>query len=295
MELSRDGAERTAAVTGGVLPQSVRVRAGQLSLHCLEWGRPSDPTAVLLHGNGAHAHWFDALVPALVPGWRLIAPDLRGHGESDRAESPRYRVEDFGHDLTAILDALAPEPVSLVGHSMGGRVAVWYAAERPERVRGLVVMDSRMETVRPELAAAWRAQVAGQREGRGYPTRAEALAAFRFVPEERDVPAAVIANLAHHAIRERGPGDWTFRFDRAVLSVEGDGAGDLLARLGRVRCPTLVMAGADSWVMDAAQRAAIGSALPTATVRLFPGGHHFLLAHASGVAAELREFLDGLG
>jgi pimeloyl-ACP methyl ester carboxylesterase len=270
------------------------VRAGRQSLHCLEWGRAADPCVVLLHGNGAHARWFDALIPALVPGWRIIAPDLRGHGESAWAEPPHYAIEDFGDDLRAVLDALAPEPVPLVGHSMGGRVVVWYAAEQPDRVRGLVVMDSRMETIRPELAAAWRAQVVGKREGRGYPTREAALAAFRFVPEERGVPAVVMADLAHHGIRERAPGDWTFRFDRAVLSREGDGAGDLIARMGRIRCPALVMAGEDSWVMDAGQRAAIAAALPQAMVRVFPGGHHFLLAHAGQTGSVLRGFLDAL-
>jgi pimeloyl-ACP methyl ester carboxylesterase len=292
--LSDEGRRRTAAVSGGLLPEPTWVRAGGRALHCLVWGAASDPTAVLLHGNGGHAHWWDALVPALVPGWRLVAPDLRGHGESDWAEPPAYRIEDFGGDLTAILDALAPGPVALVGHSMGGRVAVWYATEHPARVRGLAVLDSRMAVVQPELAAVWRARTAGRREGRGYPTREDALAAFRFVPPERDVPAAVIADLAHHAIRARAPGDWTFRFDRAVLAVEGDGARDLLARFGRLRCPALVMAGEESWVMEATQRAAMAAALPHATVRVFPGGHHFLLARAAEVGAALRAFLDAL-
>jgi pimeloyl-ACP methyl ester carboxylesterase len=294
VDLSVEGRARTAAVTGGLLPRSVRVQAGRLSLHCLEWGSPADPCVLLLHGNGAHARWFDALVPALVPGWRIVAPDLRGHGESDRAEPPQYAIEDFGRDLAAVLDALAPGPVPLVGHSMGGRIVVWAAAEQPERVRGLVVMDSRMETIRPELAAAWRAQVAGKREGRGYPTREQALAAFRFVPEEPNVPADVIADLAHHGIHERAPGDWTFRFDRAVLSREGDGAGDLLERMARIRCPALVMAGENSWVMDAAQRAAVAAALPQAAMRVFPGGHHFLLGQAKETGAVLRRFLDSL-
>src|SRR5262249_16465638 len=152
----------------------------------------------------------------------------------------------------------------------------------------------RMNAVDPGMAATWRGRMAGRRVGRGYPTHAEALAAFRFVPAERGVPPAVIADLAHHAIPERGPDDWTFPFDRAVLSLEGDRAGGLRALLGGVRFPAVLMAGAESWVMDAAQRDAVAAAVPDCTVRVFPGGHHFLLAHAPVVAATLRTFLDGL-
>jgi len=95
-------------------------------------------------------------------------------------------------------------------------------------------------------------------------------------------------------VRERGPGDWTFRFDRAVLALDGDAASDLGALLPRIRCPTLVLAGADSWVMDAAERAAILAAIPGATVRVFPGGHHFFLARPAPVSAALRRFFDAL-
>jgi pimeloyl-ACP methyl ester carboxylesterase len=292
VELSAEGRARVGVVTGGHQPSTMRVPAGPLALSCLRWGVAADPTAVLVHGNGAHAHWWDALVPWLLPGWHLVAPDLRGHGESDWAEPPRYRLEDFAADLLAVLDALGAGPVVLVGHSMGGRVTAWLAARHPERVRALALLDTRLERVSKRDAASWRAQVAGKRRGRGYPSRAAALAAFRFVPDEADVPAAVVDDLAHHAIVERAPGDWTFRFDRAVLALDGDGGGDLHAALRRVRCPTLILAGETSWVMDAPQRAAVAAAIPGATVRVFPGGHHFFLRQAPAVGPVLRAFLD---
>ena len=233
--------------------------------------------------------------PRWCPGWRIIAPDLRGHGQSDWAEPPHYRLWDFIADLTALLGALAPGRVVLGGHSMGGRVAAWYAGAHPEHVRGLVVLDARMGEVDPEMAARWRGSMVGKREGRGYPTREAALTAFRFVPDERGVAPAVIANLAHHAVVERAPGEWTFRFDRAVLALDGDGAGDLAPVLRRLRCPVLGLTGAESGVMAPAEREALVAAIPRCTVHVVPGGHHFLLTAPAAVGALVRAFLDGLG
>ena len=294
MDLTAVGRRTTAAVTGGLLPEEATVRRGTIDLHCLVWGRDTDPAAVLIHGNGAHAHWWDTLVPALVPGWRLIVPDLRGHGESGWPAGPDYEMTDYAADLGAVLDALAPGHVALVGHSMGGRIAAFAAVASAARVRGLALLDTRLGTVEPALAARWRGRVAGQRTGRTYPSYDEAVAAFRFIPEEYGVPAPVLANLAHHAVAETAPGAWSFRFDRAVLSVYGDGAGDLLPTLARVACPTVVLAGAESWVMNATERAAIARVLRTAAVHVFPGGHHFLVAHGAAAGAALRSFLDGL-
>lgn len=275
-------------------PESVVVRAGTLRLHCLVWGRDGDPTALLVHGNGGHAHWWAPLVPSLVPGWRLVAPDLRGHGESDWAEPPAYGLEDFADDLTAVRHALAPGPVALIGHSMGGRVALGHAARQPSNVRGLALLDSRLGAVDPALAARWRGRVSGQREGRGYAGRDAALAAFRFVPDEPGVAPEIVSLLAEHAVRERSPGEWTFRFDRAVLSLDGDGGGDLSKLLAALRCPVLLAAGAASLVLDEAERASLAAARPGTTIELFPGGHHFLVAQPAETGAALRRFLDGL-
>jgi pimeloyl-ACP methyl ester carboxylesterase len=283
----------TAAVTGGLVPVRTRAAGEGLQLGCLLWGDGDAPTVLLVHGNGGHAHWWDPLIPALVPGWRVVAPDLRGHGESEWPEPPGYHLRDFAADLDALVRALAPGPLALVGHSMGGRVAVWYAAEHPERVSHLALVDTRLGPVPPGAAAAFRSSIQGKRTGRGYPTRAAAMAAFRFIPDEPDVPPAVVADLAHHAVVERGPGDWTFRFDRAVLSLDGDGGGDLIPALRRVRCPVALMAGRESWVMGEDERARLVAAAPQATVEVFPGGHHFLVAQAGPVGAALRAFLDG--
>jgi pimeloyl-ACP methyl ester carboxylesterase len=202
-------------------------------------------------------------------------------------------MTDFDADLSAVIDALAPGPIALVGHSMGGRIALWWAAHGGTRVRALAMLDARLEHIVPEDAARYRKNaMPGERAGRGYPTRAAALAAFRFVPEEPGVSRDVAAMLAERAIVERGSGDWTFRFDRGVLRFEGDAAGDLMRLLPRVACPALVANGRESWVLDEAARERIVAALPRGRGRTFAGAHHFLLSHPDEVGLGLRGFLD---
>ncbi len=273
--------------------ESLYVCVGALMLRCLAWGDADDPPVVLLHGAGAHAHWWDALVPHLLPGWRLIAPDLRGHGASDWAPAP-YLIEHFYDDLCGLLDALTSCPVVLIGHSMGGRVAAWYAAHRPERVRGLALLDTRMAGLQPDRIDRWRGINVGSGPRRIYPTRQEALASFRVIPPERGIAAEVLASLAEHAIVQLGSAEWALRFDRSVLRLEGSRLADIFHLLPRIHCPSVVMKGEASTVTTAAECAATAAALGHCPVHVFPGGHHFLLAQPTAVGAALRTFLDRL-
>jgi pimeloyl-ACP methyl ester carboxylesterase len=108
------------------------------------------------------------------------------------------------------------------------------------------------------------------------------------------VDPGTVALLAAHAVRERAPGAWTFRFDRAVLSLDGDRAGDLAGLLAGLACPVWLASGARSWVKDRAERARLAAACPHVTPVVFPGGHHFLVGRPREVGAALRRFLDGL-
>ena len=274
-------------------PESHRTGVGALTLHWISWGDPHDPPVVLLHGAGAHARWWDRLVPALLPGWRLLAPDLRGHGGSDWAAAP-YLIEDFHDDVHGLLEIIAPRRVVLIGHSMGGRVATWFAAHHPERVRGLALLDTRMAGLKPERVDQWRGFTIGNGPRRVYSTREQALAAFRLIPPESGIAPGVIADLAAHAIVQLGPQEWALRFDRGVLSLAGSRLADVFHLLPRIPCPAIVLKGEVSTVITPAECAATAAALGNCPVHMFPGAHHFLLAHPAAVGATLRAFLDRL-
>jgi pimeloyl-ACP methyl ester carboxylesterase len=289
----RDGDELTAAVTGGLLPRHAEVRSQGLRLHCLIWGADDDPTVLLVHGNGGHAHWWDALITAFVPGFRLVAPDLRGHGESDWSTAPSYSIGDFSSDLLAIAEQLAPRRFAIIAHSMGARAAAWFTAQQRDRVRGLALLDTTLAGVDAETAQRWRGRVTGRRDGSTYPSRAAAVDAFRFVPPEDGVTAPIVANLAHHAVCERD-GKWTFRFDRGVLSLAGDGAGDLTDLVAGLPCPLWIGRGSNSMVILRREVRILRDKHRDVEVHDFAGAHHFFLSDPASAGVGLRRFLHRL-
>jgi pimeloyl-ACP methyl ester carboxylesterase len=107
----------------------------------LTWGDPGAPKLFLLHGWMDVAASFQFLVDELLGDWQVIAPDLRGFGESEW-QPQGYWFADYVADLEALLDRFAPgERANLVGHSLGGNVVMQYAGARPRRVRTLVSLD----------------------------------------------------------------------------------------------------------------------------------------------------------
>lgn len=128
-----------------------RIQAGSVRLAFRVWndapapggtlapGRSASPSAVLLHAPGEDAAQWESLALELVPSWRVHAPDLRGHGDSEQAGP--YTVDQLTDDLEAFLDALGLHRVLLVGHSAGAVPAYRFAARCPDRVIRLILEE----------------------------------------------------------------------------------------------------------------------------------------------------------
>ncbi|MFN3217354.1 MAG: alpha/beta fold hydrolase [Acidimicrobiales bacterium] len=101
-----------------------------------------DPPLVLVHGWTGSSLDFGAHVELLAARRRVITLDLRGHGRSGHAPPDHYTFEHLVDDVVAVIDAAGGAPVHLLGHSMGGRVAMRLALEQPELVRSLILMDT---------------------------------------------------------------------------------------------------------------------------------------------------------
>lgn len=115
-----------------------------LTYNVLEWGpdAPGDLTFVLVHGFADIAAMWSEVAERLAPAGHVIAPDLRGHGDSDWiGAGGYYYFMDYVADLDDVIGQLARRRVVLVGHSMGGSVSAYYAGMRPERLTGLALLE----------------------------------------------------------------------------------------------------------------------------------------------------------
>jgi pimeloyl-ACP methyl ester carboxylesterase len=121
------------------------IKTNNIDLHYVEHNPNGKPTLTLLHGLTANAHAFDGLVAhGLTKHFRFIAPDLRGRGLSSKPAF-RYTLEDHARDILGLLDELKIEKALLGGHSYGGLLSVYIAANYPDRVEKLVILDAAAE------------------------------------------------------------------------------------------------------------------------------------------------------
>lgn len=132
---------RTASVARGRTRDAIvnEVSASASPLHTHLFGPADGPGVLALHGLTGHGRRWQNLAERHLPDLRMIAPDLRGHGRSPW--EPPWSFESHVHDLLGVLDAHTREPVTVVGHSFGGALALHLAAAEPDRVRALVLLD----------------------------------------------------------------------------------------------------------------------------------------------------------
>ncbi len=260
------------------------VRDG-LQLHWLDWGEGGSPVLVLLHGSVAHAHWWDAFAATACGEYRVVAPDLRGHGDSDHA--PSYEMEEYLADLAFLVEQTATSPVYLVGHSLGGVIAASYAARHPEAVNALVLVDIRL---RHREHSRRFLEKLRQFPHRPYRSREEALQRFQLLPPSTTAERALLEHVASHAVRELPDGSWGLKFDRASL---GQGLpNDLTGVLRQLSCPVLFVRGARSTVVPAAMLAELHELVPHARIaEIDHAFHHVMLDNPQQFSCVVGEFL----
>lgn len=260
-----------------------------------EWGEPNPGEAVVcLHGLTRNARDFDHLAAALVGRWRVACPDAPGRGESEwLAVKEDYNYATYCADMAALMARLESERVDWVGTSMGGLVGMMLAAQPATPVRRLVMND-----IGPFVPKAALERIMGYV---GSDPRFEDLAAAEAYLRQVHAPFGPLrdehwAHLTHHSVRERREGGYGLAYDPGIavpLKASPPEDVDLWSLWDRVRCPVLVLRGADSDVLPAEVAREMTRRGPGAELVEFDGvGHAPMLTEGDQIET-LRGWLGG--
>ena len=247
-----------------------------LIIHYRDWGESHLPPLVILHGAGnAHSRTWDHVAAALTDRYRVIVPDLRGHGESSWVPVPQYTWQLFRDDALRLMDALGLSQVVLCGHSLGGRVAYMLASQHPERVTRLVIVEA--DPVDPQVRE-------GDPRIEVYATIEEAV-----IEAYKRQPYADKDTLRHeteHGLKQLDDGRWTWRMDPAIYVALWRGQlnpGTKLEwpALAQIQCPTALIAGAHSLMKGGSMQIPgiaekMAGAIPNCTLIEIPDASHDL-------------------
>jgi esterase len=213
-----------------------------LQLHYVEWGSPVNPSLVLLHGFQSNAHTWDTFSQAMADTYHVLALDQRGHGDTSWAPAGNYAPESSVSDIDGFITALRLAPTVVIGHSMGGRHAAMVAANYPDKVRKVVIVDT---------AAEFPPAMRSQQSTTDAPPQPETFDTFEEVVQNgiKQYPLTPEAELRHanyHNLYRGVDGKWSWRWDINLLQWRRrnrSAPGDLYTYLQRIQCPTLLIRG----------------------------------------------------
>ena len=238
-------------------PTSHSFFSQRLRLHYVDWGNAYKPPLLLIHGGRDHCRNWDWTAEALRDDWHIIAPDLRGHGDSQWSPDGSYTMAGYIYDLAQLIHQQRLAPVTIIAHSLGGNIALRYAGIYPGSVARLVAIeglgpsrmlaelagktiDTRMdEWIREQRALAGR-----------LPRRYASIEdAFRRMQEENPhLSAEQARHLTAQGVNQNEDGTYSWKFDNYVRAWPPYDMSrrDIGSLWSRIACPTLLLYGKES-------------------------------------------------
>jgi pimeloyl-ACP methyl ester carboxylesterase len=265
-----------------------RLGAPSLSLH--EWGE-GEPIFLLIHGFGDGGFIWNELVPSLVPLGRVIAVDLRGHGDSDWDVARCYDAATHLIDMHHLVHALGlSKNIILIGHSLGGEIALRLTLAHPGRISGLIVVD-----FGPDLDRAATAYIRKEfvEESRTYASLREY--ATHLAIKLPLISRSISESLAEFSLRLRPQGDYELKRDPAMGNIEPANRNSLPSlwpMLKNIYCPALIVRGIASSVFPVPVAQRMVNLLPDASLALIPlAGHAVMIDNPSEFGTAVLAFL----
>ena len=234
----------------------------RLRLHYVDWGNEDAPPMLLVHGGRDHCRNWDWVAERLRDDYHIIAPDLRGHGDSQWVIGGGYNQIDYVYDIAQLLSQKNMTPTTIIGHSLGGSISLLYSGLYPETVAKLVCIEGmgpppemikeRIEQPMEDRLHLWVNELRklSGRIPRRYPSLEEAYE--RMQKENPHLTEDQARHLTIHGSNQNEDGSYSWKFDNYVRNFPPIGLNfeDQYGLYKRISCPTLLIRGAESWAMD---------------------------------------------
>lgn len=239
-------------------PISQTYLSQRLRLHYVEWINESAPPLIMVHGGNDHCRSWDWAARELNRQFNIVAPDLRGHGDSSWSNSS-YRKVDFAYDLKQLIAAKGYQKVSIVAHSFGSWVSLLYAGLNPEMVEKMVLIEGllpvsrdhreRLEYPRSERLNLWMDVVSEMSDFQQRRMPSFETALDRLHSQNTHLSDEQARHLTTHAVRLNEDGTCSWKFDGYIRSMTDSPElleSEIIEIRSRIDCPILLLQGEDS-------------------------------------------------
>ena len=276
----------------------------RLRLHYVDWGNEGAPPMLLVHGGRDHCRNWDWVAEAFRHDYHVIAPDLRGHGDSQWMIGGSYNQIDYVYDIAQLLRQTNMNPVTIVSHSLGGSISLMYAGLYPETVTKLVAIEGMgpppelvKERIEQPIANRLHLWVNDLRKLSGrMPRRYASLeeAYERMQTENPHLTETQARHLTIHGSNQNEDGTYSWKFDNYVRAFPPAGL-DFQQQYqlwAQITCPTLLIRGTESWASDPSKDGRASHFKNAQVVNVEKAGHW---AHHDRLGEFLRvtrEFLE---
>ena len=257
----------------------------RLRLLYVDWGNEEAPPMLLVHGGQDHCRNWDWVAEDLRDDYHIIAPDLRGHGDSQWSMGGSYTMPEYIYDMAHLVDQKNMAPVNIISHSLGGMIGLQYAGLYPEKVKSIVAIEglgasplmlakTENKSVNEKLADwSYKLRDISGRTPRRYKSLEDAFA--RMQAENPHLSEEQARHLTVHGVNQNEDGTFSWKFDNYVRIFKPLGLSpeEIRHLWSRITCPTLLVRGTESWASNPIEDGRITSFQNANVVNIEGAGH----------------------
>jgi len=234
----------------------------RLRLHYVDWGNEGAPPMLLVHGGRDHCRNWDWVAEAFRDEYHIIAPDLRGHGDSQWSMGGSYTMPEYVYDIAHLVDQKNMAPITILSHSLGGMISLQYAGLYPNKVKSIIAIEglgasplmmakSAGKSINEKLIG-WADELrkVSGRTPRRYASLENAFK--RMQDENPHLSENQARHLTVHGANQNEDGTYSWKFDNYVRIFRPYGLSpeEIRHLWSRITCPTLLIRGTESWASD---------------------------------------------